>query len=189
MRIWVPANLAVAVDDPTLNQIVPTDRLDSIASSTCTTPLYQKTAVYATCDFIDGGSAITGVDVTSLVTFTSASPAVAVINNYIQVQCQHVVVLVLVCVVVYVVVLVCGADSCRCIRAAPVLASSIFPKNLRHLPSAAGGVQCCPVTFSNITAAPTSTTHGHVSQAPTTITPLPLQHPGGTTTYGIGHGN
>lgn len=87
MRIWVPANLAVAVDDPTLNQIVPS--LDGI-SSTCTTPLYQKTAVYATCDFVGGGTAISGVDVTSLVTFTSASSSVEIINNYVQVQCQNV---------------------------------------------------------------------------------------------------
>lgn len=103
MRIWVPANLAVAVDDSTLNQIVPTDRLGSIASSTCTTPLYQRTAVYATCDFVDGGTAITGVDVTSLVTFNSTSPAVAVINNYVQVQSQHVVMLI--CGALFVVLL------------------------------------------------------------------------------------
>ena len=87
MRIWVPANLAVVVDDSTLNQVVPTDRLDTIRSSTCTTPLYQRTAVYATCDFIGGGTAITGVDVTSLVTFTTDPPSssVAIVNNYIQV--------------------------------------------------------------------------------------------------------
>ena len=109
MRIWVPANLAVAVDDSTLNQIVPTDRLDSIASSTCTSPLYQRTAVYATCDFIDGGTAITGVDVTSLVTFTSTSSAVAVINNYVQVWFK-----VLVCAAVF-VVLSFGAGVCCCV--------------------------------------------------------------------------
>lgn len=88
MRIWVPTNLAVAVDDATLHQIVPS--LTSV-STTCTTPLYQKTAVYATCDFVGGGTAITGVDVTSLVTFTSTSSSVAIVNNYIQVQCRNVV--------------------------------------------------------------------------------------------------
>ena len=87
MRIWVPASLAVAVDDPTLNQIVPS--LDSI-SNTCTTPLYQRTAVYATCDFVGGGAAINGVDVTSLVTFTSTSSSVIIVNNYIQVWCQNI---------------------------------------------------------------------------------------------------
>ena len=87
MRIWVPANLAVAVDDSTLNQIVPS--LDGI-SNTCTTPLYQRTAVYATCDFVGGGAAITGVDVTSLVTFTSSSSSVAIVNSYIQVEHRNV---------------------------------------------------------------------------------------------------
>ncbi|KAL3148639.1 hypothetical protein ABBQ38_014062 [Trebouxia sp. C0009 RCD-2024] len=83
MRIWVPANLAVVVDDPTLNLIVPKAQLSSI-SSTCNTPLYQGTAVYATCDFVGGGPTISGVDVTSLVTFVSTSSSVAIINNYIQ---------------------------------------------------------------------------------------------------------
>lgn len=87
MRIWVPANLAVAVDDSTLNQIVPS--LDGI-SSTCTTPLYQRTAVYATCDFVGGGTAITGVDVTSLVTFTSTSSSVLIVNSYVQVEGRNV---------------------------------------------------------------------------------------------------
>ena len=84
MRIWFPANLAVHVDDPVLNSIVPSAQISS--SGFCTTPPYQRTAVYATCDFTGGGTAITGVDVTSLVTFISpsSSSSIAIINNYIQ---------------------------------------------------------------------------------------------------------
>lgn len=85
MRIWVPANLAVVVDDPTLNLIIPTASLSGI-DSTCNTPVYQRTAVHATCDFVDGGPTIPGVDVTSLVTFVSTSSSIAVVNNYIQVN-------------------------------------------------------------------------------------------------------
>lgn len=84
MLIWFPDNLAVTVDDPTLNLIIPIANLTTV-SSTCSTPLYQRTAIYATCDFIGGGTSITGVDVTSLVTFTSTSSSVSVINNYVQV--------------------------------------------------------------------------------------------------------
>ena len=90
MRVWVPANLAVVVDDPTLNLIIPTARLSGI-SGTCNTPLYQRTAVQATCDFIGGGPTISGVDVTSLVTFVSTSSSVAIVNNYIQVDATPVV--------------------------------------------------------------------------------------------------
>lgn len=84
MLIWFPANLAVTVDDPVLNLIIPSASLSSVSSS-CTTPLYQRSAVYATCDFVGGGTSITGVDVTTLVTFTSSSALISVINNYIQV--------------------------------------------------------------------------------------------------------
>ena len=84
MLVWFPANLAVTVDDPVLNLIIPSASLSQVSSS-CTTPLYQRSAVYATCDFIGGGTSITGVDVTTLVTFTSSSALVSVINNYIQV--------------------------------------------------------------------------------------------------------
>lgn len=84
MLIWLPDNLAVTVDDPTLNLIIPSASLSTV-SSTCTTPLYQRTAIYATCDFIGGGTSITGVDITTLVTFTSSSTSVSVINNYVQV--------------------------------------------------------------------------------------------------------
>ncbi|DBA74581.1 TPA: hypothetical protein ACH3X2_009453 [Trebouxia sp. C0005] len=83
MLIWFPANLAVTVDDPVLNLIIPSASLSSVSSS-CTTPLYQRSAVYATCDFVGGGTSITGVDVTTLVTFTSSSALISVINNYIQ---------------------------------------------------------------------------------------------------------
>ncbi|DBB14474.1 TPA: hypothetical protein ACH3X3_004761 [Trebouxia sp. C0006] len=83
MLIWFPANLAVTVDDPVLNLIIPSASLSQVSSS-CTTPLYQRSAVYATCDFIGGGTSITGVDVATLVTFTSSSALVSVINNYIQ---------------------------------------------------------------------------------------------------------
>ncbi|KAL0035306.1 hypothetical protein WJX77_000193 [Trebouxia sp. C0004] len=83
MLIWFPANLAVTVDDPILNLIIPSASLSQVSSS-CTTPLYQRSAVYATCDFTGGGTSITGVDVTTLVTFTSSPALVAVINNYIQ---------------------------------------------------------------------------------------------------------
>ena len=89
MRIWFPANLAIHVDDPVLNSIVPSASISS--SSSCSTPPYQRTAVYATCDFTGGGTAITGVDVTSLVTFITpaptppaSSPSIAIINSYIQ---------------------------------------------------------------------------------------------------------
>ncbi len=84
MLIWFPANLAVTVDDPILNLIIPSASLSQVSSS-CTTPLYQRSAVYATCDFVGAGTAITGVDVTTLVTFTSSSALVAVVNNYVQV--------------------------------------------------------------------------------------------------------
>jgi hypothetical protein len=84
MLIWFPANLAVTVDDPILNLIIPSASLSQVSSS-CTTPLYQRSAVYATCDFVGGGTAITGVDVTTLVTFTSSSALVALVNNYVQV--------------------------------------------------------------------------------------------------------
>ena len=91
LLVWFPANLAVHVDDPTLNLIVPST---SATSSFCLTPRYQRTAVYATCDFIGGGTAITGVDVTALVTFTTTSPtsstpstSITIVNNYVQVLC------------------------------------------------------------------------------------------------------
>ncbi len=84
MLVWFPANLALTVDDPVLNLIIPSASLSQVSSS-CTTPLYQRSAVYATCDFIGGGTSITGVDITTLVTLTSSSALVAVINNYIQV--------------------------------------------------------------------------------------------------------
>lgn len=82
MLIWYPANLAVYVDDATLSRIVP---LGSTISPGCETPLYQRTTVYATCDFISGANTITGVDVSSLVTFTSSSSSVIIVNNYVQV--------------------------------------------------------------------------------------------------------
>ena len=86
MLIWFPANLAVTVDDPVLNLIIPSASLSSV-SNTCTTPLYQRSAVYATCDFTGGGTSITRVDITTLVTFTTSSSAyVSVTNNYVQVH-------------------------------------------------------------------------------------------------------
>ena len=86
LLVWYPANLAVHVDDPTLNLILPTSSLSTL-SSTCTTPIYQRTAIWATCDFTGGGTPITGVDVTTLVTFNNPtnSPSIAIVNNYVQV--------------------------------------------------------------------------------------------------------
>ena len=86
--VWYPANLAVNVDDPVLNLIIPSASLAAV-SSPCSTALYQRTAVYATCDFVGGGAnPITGVDVSSLVAFSipsSRTSAVVVNNNYVQV--------------------------------------------------------------------------------------------------------
>lgn len=82
MTVWIAQNLQMTVDDATLNQIVPAA---SLSSSTCTDPIYQRTSIHATCDFAGGGVTISGVDVTALVSFTSASSLVTVVNSYVQV--------------------------------------------------------------------------------------------------------
>lgn len=91
LRIWVAQNLQVSVDDPMLNLIIPADRRPSSGSS-CSTPYYQRSSIQALCDFVSGSDAILGVDVTTLVSFTTAPPfnsaastVATVINNYVQV--------------------------------------------------------------------------------------------------------
>lgn len=88
MLVWLAQNLQVSVDDPTLNMIIPPASVASLG--TCTDPIYQRTSLHATCDFVGGGTAITGVDVTSLVTFNipdSSKDLAVVVNHYVQVLC------------------------------------------------------------------------------------------------------
>lgn len=76
MRVWIAQNLQVTVDDPTLNLIVPASSV-----ATCTDPVYQRTALYATCDFAGGGASITGVDVTALVSFRSGDTSLVTVGQ------------------------------------------------------------------------------------------------------------
>lgn len=85
VSIWVPQNLAAVADNPTLSRLLPD--ANRSAATGCSQPAFQATTLRATADFVcPGRTSITGVDVSSLVTFSSSSSQVAVSGTALQVS-------------------------------------------------------------------------------------------------------
>ena len=84
ISIWVPQNLAAVADNPTLSRLLPD--ANRSAAMGCSQPAFQATTLRATADFVcPGRTSIIGVDVSSLVTFSSSSSQVAVSGTALQV--------------------------------------------------------------------------------------------------------